>query len=529
MPFFPAKKSWLAYFFGIYLGMPSDLLSRSTSLSSLTVQRASSSSVAGSRGTCHCEAAAVLHDQSHNQLQTRGELLTQQKKQPSDNVPSFDLDRHYDILSVLGEGSYGMVYRAKRKSDGRLVALKTMPREFTGQTDFEREVAALQLLCNENQNRERNEDASVAAGRDRIIQLYDLHRDDENYYLAMELVEGGELFDHLISGGPFSEATAASFLRQFAEGISYAHGQGLVHADLKPENLMLTTTANASESQDDNHSEERVSLKLVDFGCAVRHDSSKKELHLPAQEFATGCSFLHMVALGNQFELERMLMDRPGLVNFRDYDFRTPLHLAASEGHVDICRFLVAKGAQINRVDRWGGSPLDDAHRHKHAAVVQYLREHKAQFGNTATAITKLVEAASAGDVDEVRALLEFGTTLDINQGDYDKRTALHLAASEGRLKVVELLVCQEGADVNVEDRWGNRPLDDAKRAKENSAEIVKLLKSRGAASSGSSVASKPTNKQKQPKVSLGTTAYWPPEMFLQGASPTPPADMWAW
>lgn len=122
-------------------------------------------------------------------------------------------------------------------------------------------------------------------------------------------------------------------------------------------------------------------LKLVDFGCACSHDTSKKELQLPAQEFATGCSFLHMVALGNQFELERMLMEKQSLVNFRDYDFRTPcesvvlcmfrgrllilmlysaseVHLAASEGHVDICRFLINKGARINRTDRWGGEKL---------------------------------------------------------------------------------------------------------------------------------------------------------------------------
>lgn len=66
-------------------------------------------------------------------------------------------------------------------------------------------------------------------------------------------------------------------------------------------------------------------LKVVDFGCACTHDLSQKDsMHLPANEFALGCSFLHMVALGNQFELEKMLQQRPNLsVNFRDYDRRT--------------------------------------------------------------------------------------------------------------------------------------------------------------------------------------------------------------
>ncbi|OEU16662.1 ankyrin, partial [Fragilariopsis cylindrus CCMP1102] len=66
----------------------------------------------------------------------------------------------------------------------------------------------------------------------------------------------------------------------------------------------------------------------------------------------------------------------PGLVNFRDYDRRTPLHIAASEGHLEICKLLLERGSKINRSDRWGGAPLDDAHRHKHIEVVQYLRLH---------------------------------------------------------------------------------------------------------------------------------------------------------
>ena len=223
-------------------------------------------------------------------------------------------------------------------------------------------------------------------------------------------------------------------------------------------------------------------------------------------------------------------------------------HLAASEGHVDICRFLVAKGARINRTDRWGGSPLDDAHRHKHATVIHYLRERGAKFGNAATQITKFIEAAGAGDIDEVKALLEFGTALDvINQGDYDDRTALHLACSEGRLDTVKLLLSQEGIDVNVEDRWGNHPLDDAKRSANKtqySAEIIKLLKARGATSKDfRPFASQRRKKRKNDKsksgsgreennaeqyTSSGTIVYWPPEMFAKGALPSPAIDMWA-
>lgn len=197
------------------------------------------------------------------------------------------------------------------------------------------------------------------------------------------------------------------------------------------------------------------------------------EMQLPAQEFAFGCSFLHQAALGNQSDLERILVERPGLVNFRDYDRRTALHIAASEGHVDVCRFLINNGARVNRGDRWGGSPLDDAHRHQRSDVVNLLRDQGAKFGSTSQTVN-LITAASEGNIEEVRTLLEFGS-MDLNQGDYDHRTALHLAAHEGHLEVV-ILLCQGGANVNVKDRWGDRPLDDARKAKKNSIAIMDVL-----------------------------------------------------
>lgn len=200
----------------------------------------------------------------------------------------------------------------------------------------------------------------------------------------------------------------------------------------------------------------------------------------PVEEFAIGCSVLHQAALGNQLVLEKILLERPTLVNFRDYDRRTALHIAASEGQLETCRLLVAIGARINRVDRWGGAPLDDAHRHRHADVVKFLREQGAKFGSTSQA-TNFITAASEGDTEEVQAFLDFGS-VDLNKGDYDKRTALHLAAGESRLEIVRML-CEAGADVNVEDRWGSRPLDEARKAKKDSTGIMKLLIKHGAKS----------------------------------------------
>lgn len=191
--------------------------------------------------------------------------------------------------------------------------------------------------------------------------------------------------------------------------------------------------------------------------------ASRKDLAMPVEEFAFGCKLLQQAALGNKVEMDAILMKRPGYVNFRDYDRRTALHVAASEGHLEICESLMVKGAKINRSDRWGGSALDDAHRHCHKEVVQFLRDNGATTGN-ANQTANLITAAADGDLEEVRLLLTIAN-IDLNEGDYDRRTALHLAAGEGHAEIVELL-CKAGSDPNAPDRWGGRPLDDAKSGK---------------------------------------------------------------
>jgi hypothetical protein len=204
--------------------------------------------------------------------------------------------------------------------------------------------------------------------------------------------------------------------------------------------------------------------------------ASRKDLAMPVEEFAFGCKLLQQAALGNKTEMEKILMIKPDYVNFRDYDRRTALHVAASEGHLEICEFLIMTGAKINRSDRWGGSALDDAHRHRHQEVVQFLRDHGATTGS-ANQTTNLITAAFDGDLEEVKLLLAIGN-IDLNEGDYDRRTALHLAAGEGHTDIVEFL-CQAGSDPNASDRWGGRPLDDAKSGKHTSC--IKALEHFGA------------------------------------------------
>ena len=191
---------------------------------------------------------------------------------------------------------------------------------------------------------------------------------------------------------------------------------------------------------------------------------------------------LQAAASGDLKRVQELLQKRPAHVNFRDYDRRTALHVAASEGNLEICQYLVlTKRAKINRSDRWGGSPLDDAHRHRHREVALFLRQQGAVTGS-GNQSTNLITAAADGDLDEVQMLLTSAPSkvveTIVSKGDYDKRTPLHLAASEGHAAIV-LLLCKAKADVNAEDRWGARPLDDALKSEQT--ECAAILKQHGA------------------------------------------------
>lgn len=183
-------------------------------------------------------------------------------------------------------------------------------------------------------------------------------------------------------------------------------------------------------------------------------------------------------ANGHVDTLKGMLKHSSVDINVGDYDKRTALHLAAGEGHMDTILTLIQHGANVNAEDRWGGRPLDDAIRSNKSQAAALLRKYNAIPGSKTEQNADLITFAAAGDVDRVKEFLESDqakkTDFDINAGDYDKRTALHLAAGEGHCDVVALL-CDAGASLDVKDRWGNTCLDDAVRAgHEDTIEVLR-------------------------------------------------------
>src|SRR5262244_69327 len=145
----------------------------------------------------------------------------------------------YEITALLGKGGFGEVYRAKDKKLKREVAIKILPDEFSSNQDrltrFQREAEVLASLNHPN-----------------IAAIHDLVTQDQSQFLVLELVDGETLGDR-IARGPIPVKEALHSAKQIAEALEAAHEKGVIHRDLKPGNIMLT-----SEGK----------VKVLDFGLA---------------------------------------------------------------------------------------------------------------------------------------------------------------------------------------------------------------------------------------------------------------------
>ena len=166
----------------------------------------------------------------------------------------------YEILERLGEGGMGAVYKARHVHLGKLVALKVLPPERMGHAGardrFLLEMKAVGRLNHRN-----------------IVLAHDAGVEDVPY-LAMELLEGVDLYRLVKEHGPLSVADACACVRQAALGLQHAHEQHLVHRDLKPSNLLLTPAG---------------IVKILDLGLArLRSEPEEVDLLAPPPAAAVG-------------------------------------------------------------------------------------------------------------------------------------------------------------------------------------------------------------------------------------------------
>ena len=164
----------------------------------------------------------------------------------------------YEILSPLGAGGMGEVYRARDPKLDRLVAIKVLPESVARNPDalarFEREAKAVAALSHPN-----------------ILSIYDFGNEGTILYAAMELLQGSTLRQRL-EDGALPSRKAIEIGLQIARGLSAAHAKGIIHRDLKPENIFILA---------DGH------VKILDFGLAKVNPAHKAETSAPTMAAQT--------------------------------------------------------------------------------------------------------------------------------------------------------------------------------------------------------------------------------------------------
>ena len=157
------------------------------------------------------------------------------------------LDNRYEILELIGRGGMANVYKAKCHRLDRLVAVKILHSDLAQNADFRR--------------RFMDESRAVAQlSHPNIVSVYDVSCSDDVDYIVMELIDGVTLKQYMERRGQMDWREALHFITQIMRGLSHAHSRGVIHRDIKPQNIMVLRDG---------------SVKVADFGIACLADSAQ--------------------------------------------------------------------------------------------------------------------------------------------------------------------------------------------------------------------------------------------------------------
>ena len=157
------------------------------------------------------------------------------------------LDNRYEILERIGTGGMAVVYKAKCHRLNRLVAIKILKRDLAQNEEFRRRFNA------ESQ-------AVAQLSHPNIVSVYDVSRGGDTEYIVMELIDGITLKQYMEKRGQLNWRESLHFITQIMRGLSHAHSRGIIHRDIKPQNIMVLRDG---------------SVKVADFGIACLADSAQ--------------------------------------------------------------------------------------------------------------------------------------------------------------------------------------------------------------------------------------------------------------
>ena len=151
------------------------------------------------------------------------------------------LDNRYEILEVIGTGGMAVVYKARCNRLNRLVAIKVLKRELSQDEEFRRR------FCTESH-------AVAMLSHPNIVAVYDVSHNDNVEYIVMELVDGITLKQYIERKGVVAWKEVVHFTKQISKALAHAHERGIIHRDIKPQNIMLLRDG---------------TIKVGDFGIAA--------------------------------------------------------------------------------------------------------------------------------------------------------------------------------------------------------------------------------------------------------------------
>ena len=157
------------------------------------------------------------------------------------------LDNRYEILERIGTGGMAVVYKTRDQRLNRLVAVKVLKPDLAQDEDFRRRFNA------ESQ-------AVAQLSHPNIVSVYDVSRGGDTEYIVMELIDGITLKQYMEKRGQLNWRESLHFITQIMRGLSHAHSRGIVHRDIKPQNVMVLRDG---------------SVKVADFGIACLENSAQ--------------------------------------------------------------------------------------------------------------------------------------------------------------------------------------------------------------------------------------------------------------
>lgn len=330
----------------------------------------------------------------------------------------------YQFRGSLGEGATSVVKLAFNKTTFQYFACKVVAIQHLDTAQrrekFENEIRIMQQLSHPN-----------------IVMLMDLLKDDNFYYIVMELCSKGELFDHIVEKKTIPETEAHDLMFQIISGVKFCHENGIAHRDLKPENILFDT---------------RGRVKISDFGlsrisqphaltgtqcgspCYASPECLSGQPYDPFLSDIWACGVILYVMVTGQLPWTG-INNREMFEQIKKGQYRTPAFLS------DNCRDLIAKLMAVNPKERIS---LQDALNHRWMIGASTKME----------AARNVMAAVSLQDVDKFFAAISEEERLD-------------MASVGGALKHSSSLfdVTPEKTELATPEHSNLPPIEDAKRA----------------------------------------------------------------